>query len=243
MACILSLPPPDFVSQRIWLQYRDIRLQNGPLQTCRAYIMVFKWLRRPQERAQDVNQPTRKTIMKTWIKTSIVAALIGSSALGTAVMARGGDCDGGMGGKASWHTMAPAQMQERMTQRSQEHLARLELALALTPEQRPAWEGFKASMKERSERMVTHMQARGQADQPKTVLERMARMEEMSKLRQAEMAETRKAVEALYPQLSDAQKIVFDAEFMEMHGRGDKGERGMRHGGKGDGAGMGPGRG
>lgn len=180
--------------------------------------------------------------MKTWIKTSIVAALIGSSALGTAVMARGGDCDGPMGGKVGWHSMAPGQMQERMAQRSQERMARLELALALNPEQRPAWEGFKSSMKERGERMAAHMQARSQAGQPKTALDRIARMEEMSQLRQAEMAETRKAVEALYPQLSDAQKIVFDAEFMNMQGRGDKGDRRMHQGGKRDGAGMGPGR-
>lgn len=181
--------------------------------------------------------------MKTWIKTSIVAALIGSSVLGTAVMARGGDCDGPMGGKGGWHAMAPEQMQERMAQRSQERTARLELALALTPEQRPAWDGFKTAMNERSERMAAHMQARSQGGQPKTALERMARMEEMSKLRDAQMIETRKAVEALYPQLSDAQKVVFDAEFMRMQGRGDMGERGMRHGGKHDGSGMGPGRG
>lgn len=180
--------------------------------------------------------------MKTWIKTSIVAALIGSSALGTVVMARGGDCDGPMDGKGGWNAMAPEQMQERMAQRSQERLARLELALALNPEQRPAWDTFKASMKARSERMVAHMQARRDADQPKTALDRMARMEEMSQMRQSEMAETRKAVEAFYPQLSDAQKIVFDAEFMDMQGRGDKGERGMHQGGKRDGAGMGPGR-
>lgn len=180
--------------------------------------------------------------MKTWIKTSMIAALIGSSVLGASVMARGGDCDGPMGGKGDWYAMAPEQMQERMSQRSQEHLARLELALALTPEQRPAWDGFKASMQQRHERMMAQRQARSQADQPKTALDRMSRMEEMGKLHLAEMAEARKAVEALYPQLSEAQKIVFDAEFMKMQGRGDKGDRGMYQGGKHDGSGMGQGR-
>jgi len=89
-------------------------------------------------------------------------------------------------------------------------------------------------MGERSERMVANVQARNQNDQPKTALERMARMEELSKLHQTEMAATRKAVEAFYPNLSEAQKIVFDADFMKAGGRDDKRGRGMRHDGKRD---------
>lgn len=182
--------------------------------------------------------------MKTWIKTSIAAAIIASSALGTAVLARGGDCDGPQGGKAGWHSMAPEQMKARMTQRAEVHLARLELALALTPAQKADWEAFKGSMKERADRMAAHMESRRDAAMPKTAIERMERMEEMSKLRQTEMGETRKAVEAFYGKLSDAQKTVFDAEFSQMQGRHGMGERGMGHGrGMHDGGGMGRGRG
>lgn len=176
--------------------------------------------------------------MKTWIKTSIAAALIASSALGTTVMARGGDCDGPQGGKAGWHRMAPEQMKAKMSQRADVHLARLELALALSPEQKPAWDAFKDTMKARADRMVAQMEQRREAETPKTAIERMARMEEMSKLRQAEMGETRKAVETFYAKLSDAQKTVFDAEFGKMQGR-----HGMGHGGMRDGGGMGRGRG
>lgn len=186
--------------------------------------------------------------MKNWIKTSIAAAVIATGAIGsTAALAWGGHCDGPRGGKAGWSQMEPEQMKARMAERAELHMARLELALALSPEQKPAFETFKADMKARAERMATTMAERRAAGQPKTAIERMQRMEEMSKLRQAEMAEARKSVETFYAMLGDAQKTVFDAEFQKM---GRKGERGMRGGmrdgqgaGPHDGSGMGPGRG
>jgi hypothetical protein len=178
--------------------------------------------------------------MKTWMKTSLAVALASTVGLGaTAAMARGwGDCDGPRGGPHAMHQrMAPEQMSERMAERAEVRLARLELALALTPQQQSAWSTFKDAMTARAERMATEMQKRAEAGQPKTALERMERMEEMSKLRQSEMAETRKAVETFYATLSDAQKTVFDAEFDRM---GHGGRHGM---GAGWGRGMGPGRG
>lgn len=188
--------------------------------------------------------------MKTWIKSSIAAAVIATGALGaTTAMAWGGHCmgDGPRGGKSGWSQMEPEQMKARMAERAELHMARLELALALSPEQKPAFETFKGDMKARAERMATHMAERRGAEAPKTAIERMQRMEEMSALRQTETAQARKSVEAFYATLSDAQKTVFDAEFQKM---GRKGERGMRGGmgeGKGggarDGSGMGPGRG
>ncbi len=178
--------------------------------------------------------------MKNWIKTSIAAAVIATGAIGsTAALAWGGHCDGPRGGKAGWSQKEPEQMKAKMAERAELHMARLELALALSAEQKPAFETFKADMKARAERMATTMAERRAAGQPKTAIERMQRMEEMSKLRQAEMAEARKSVESFYATLSDAQKTVFDAEFQKM---GRKGERGMR-GGMRDGSGMGPGRG
>jgi hypothetical protein len=177
--------------------------------------------------------------MKTWMKASIAASLIAAAGLAsTAVMARGGDCGAyrAQGGKAAWHQMAPEQVQERMQQRAEVGLARLELALALKPEQQSAWNDFKTSMSAQAERMGERMGERMQQrdGQPQTAIERMQRMEEMSTLRQATLAETRTAVEAFYATLSDAQKTVFDSEFGRM-------ERGGRHG-MGHGRGMGPGR-
>ena len=155
--------------------------------------------------------------MKNWIKTSIAAAVIATGAIGsTAALAGGGHCDGPRGGKAGWSQLAPEQMKAKMAARAELHMARLELALALAPEQKPAFETFKTDIKARAERMASAMAERRAADQPKTAIERMQRMEEMSTLRQAEMAEARKAVETFYATLGDAQKTVFDAEFEKM---------------------------
>ncbi|ENO89479.1 Spy/CpxP family protein refolding chaperone [Thauera linaloolentis] len=171
--------------------------------------------------------------MKTWIKTSIVTVAIAAGAVGsTAVLARGGcDSHGPRGGKAGWSQIEPEQMKQRMAQRAELHMARLELALALSPEQKPAFETFKGEMKARAERMAVSMAgARAEAG-PATAIERMQRMEEMGKLRQTEVAEARKSVEAFYATLSSAQKTVFDAEFQKAGRAGHKpgkGERGMQ---------------
>ena len=182
--------------------------------------------------------------MKNWIKTSIAAAVIATGALGTtAALAWGGHCDGPRGGKSAWSQMAPEQMKAKMTERAELHMARLELALALTPAQKPAFESFKTDMKARAERMATTMAERRAAGQPKTAIERMQRMEEMIKQLQAELAEARKSVETFYATLSEAQNTVFDAAFEKL---GRKGERGMRGGmgaGPDDGRGMGSSRG
>lgn len=173
--------------------------------------------------------------MKTWIKSSIAAAVIATGALGTtAALAWGGQCDGPRGGKAGWSKMEPEQMKAKMAERADLHLARLELALALTPEQKPAFETFKADMKARGERMAAAMTERREAAQPKTAVERMAAMEEMTKLRATELADSRKSVERFYATLSDPQKTVFDAEFRAFGGKGMR--DGMR-GGPRDGGG------
>jgi hypothetical protein len=184
--------------------------------------------------------------MKTWMKTTIAAALIASTTLGaSAVMARGGQCDGygPGGGPMAMHRMNPEQMSARIAQRAETHLARLELALAIKPDQQAAWTQFKGAMLVRAKDMGERMAAHRQGEWPKTAVERLQRMEEMSKFHQAELTETRRAVEALYPTLTDAQRKVFDTDF-HMGPRGGKGERGMGPG-KGGGMreGMGPGRG
>lgn len=163
--------------------------------------------------------------MKKLTKTVLVVALAGATVLGgAAAFARGGDCDGPRGERARWHQMNPEQMQERMGERAEVRLARLELALALTPEQRPAWDTFKTDMLARMNAMAERMAARRDVERPTTAIERMQRMEEMSRERQTQLAETRQAVETFYAELSDAQKTVFDAEFAKF-GRG--GHRGM----------------
>lgn len=167
--------------------------------------------------------------MKTWIKTTLAASLIALAGAGTA-LARGGECDGFRPlGKAGWQQMSPEALQSRMTQRMDLQLARLELALALKPAQQPAWESFKSAMHERAGKMAERLQQRFKDDRPQTAVERLERMEEMSKLHLAEVSETRKAVEKFYATLTDAQKKVFDADFKLMGSMRPEG----RHGGMG----------
>ncbi|MDR2881675.1 MAG: Spy/CpxP family protein refolding chaperone [Azoarcus sp.] len=151
--------------------------------------------------------------MKTWIKTSLVTALAATTLLSGAAFAQcGGWGGGGYGHGPGWRNATPEQMKERMEQRVELKLARLELALALTPEQRPAWADFKKATEARAEAMQKEMENRRNAGVPKTAIERLARAEEHNKKRAGMLADMRKSVEAFYGKLNAAQKTVFDAE-------------------------------
>lgn len=168
--------------------------------------------------------------MKTWMKTAMATTLVAVTALGgTAVLARGGDCDGyGMRDGRGWSQMAPEERQARMAERFETRMARLELALALTAEQKPAWGALKQAMAERRGEMMKQMQDGPRQAASLPAPERMQRMEAMGRLHLEQMAKTRAAVETLYAQLSDAQKTVFDADFPMMGGPGGmKGHKGM----------------
>jgi protein CpxP len=168
--------------------------------------------------------------MKTWMKTTLAASLIAMSAVGAgAALARGGDC-AGMQDKRGAHRMSAEQRAEQLTQGADLRLARLELALSLTPEQRPAWDEFAATVRERTERHGAAMAERGNREQPGTALDRLERMERMSEHMHASAVQTREAVANLYATLSDAQKSVFDADFSlsprgERRGKHQHGER------------------
>jgi len=171
--------------------------------------------------------------MKTWMKTSIAAAVIAVHALGTTAAFARDDDHRGPGRGPGWTQASP----EKAKQHAELGLARLELALVIKPEQQAAWDQFKTSMSAQQAKAGERFAERkDKAEAPKTASERLARMEEMGKLRLAEVAETRKAVDALYPRLSDAQKKVFDAEFMK--GSGPRGDQ--RGPGKGPGRDGGP---
>ncbi|MCL2876867.1 MAG: Spy/CpxP family protein refolding chaperone [Betaproteobacteria bacterium] len=151
--------------------------------------------------------------MKRLVKTTLVAALAATTLLSGAAMAY---CDGGGwghgGGGHGWHKANPEQVKERMSQRMEERLARLELALALTPEQKPAWADFKKAAEARTGAMLKEMESMRNAEAPKTAIERLDRMEEHAKKHAGMLAEMRKPLETFYGKLSAAQKTVFDAE-------------------------------
>lgn len=146
-------------------------------------------------------------------RNALVASLLAVTALGSgAALARGGDCNYD-GERAMWGAGkgSPEARQQKMQQRVEARLARTELALKLTPEQKPAWETFVQSTKNRIANMKPSWAGSGQA--PKTAIERMQRMEEHMTARAAELGKARADVEVLYATLSDAQKTVFDDEF------------------------------
>ena len=176
--------------------------------------------------------------MKTWIKTSLAAALAATAGLGAssaAIAAPWGDCDGPRSGMHGMkHRMDPAAMTDRATER----LATLQGALALRADQAVAWEQFKEVVQEKARKGGEHMQSMRAQDRPATALGRMDRMETFAKARMESMQEMRKATEALYGKLDDAQKKTFDEQFRmgpDGMGRGGKGpgrmERGMKPGG------------
>jgi DNA-binding transcriptional regulator PaaX len=149
--------------------------------------------------------------MKSWIKTSLVATLAASALFSGSALA---GCDGHGWGHGWSHVQNanPEQARERMNKRMELHLAQLELALALTPEQKPAWEDFKKAAEARADAMLKEMEKWRNAGEPKTAIERLGRAEESSKMHTAMLADMRKSVEAFYGKLNEAQKTVFDAE-------------------------------
>ncbi|GHT87979.1 hypothetical protein AGMMS49960_15970 [Betaproteobacteria bacterium] len=152
--------------------------------------------------------------MKPWIKTSLVVAALSASTVfgGVAMAAHGhGEHDGKWGGQG-WHATSPEQVKERLTRQTELRLAKLELALALTAEQKPAWADFKTAITAGAETVLKEVESRQKADAPRTVLERLDRAEAALKVRANLLADARKAVGAFYPKLSEAQKTVFDAE-------------------------------
>ncbi|MDR1423328.1 MAG: Spy/CpxP family protein refolding chaperone [Azoarcus sp.] len=145
--------------------------------------------------------------MQNWIKTSLIAALAASTLLGSpAVMAKGGQ---------HHHQQAavnPEQAKAKWLRQNEAQLARLELALVLTPEQKPAWETFKAAVTARNETVLNDMEITTKVGEAATVVERLKRAEEVTAQRSKLLGETRRDVEAFYVILNDTQKTVFDDE-------------------------------
>ncbi|MDR2690082.1 MAG: Spy/CpxP family protein refolding chaperone [Azoarcus sp.] len=154
--------------------------------------------------------------MKSRIKTSLAVALLASTLLGGAVMAGHGGHGRAWGG-----AKAEQPVQERLGQHVEEGLARLELALVLTAEQKPAWAEFKQAIKAHTEQGLKQIGEHQAAGKPTTVVESLRIQETASRERAQGLADLRKIVETFYGKLGDAQKTVFDAESGSLlhHGR------------------------
>lgn len=167
--------------------------------------------------------------MNSWMKKSTVATVVALTSL-TLAGAALADSHGrkGEAQRGGWHQMTPEKMQERAESR----LDKLESHLEITDAQQDAWATYRENMLERAEHMAARMQERrsGDRERPATVIERMERMEAAGEARLEALREMRVATEAFYAELSEEQREAFDAQHRGKRGEG-KGYRGQRGGG------------
>lgn len=153
----------------------------------------------------------------------MLGALAAALAVGGSVAMARGDCGWGKEGKGQWTPERAELMQERMSTRVEQQLARVELALALQPEQRGAWESFQRDVLAGVGNMTGQMAERANENRPASAPERLAAREQGAEARLQVMRQTRAAVTTFYDSLGDAQKKVFDAEFGRLMAKGGKG--------------------
>lgn len=103
--------------------------------------------------------------------------------------------------------------------------------LQLTAAQQPAWEAFRAALREQMQNMRPPA-AEGKKECPATALERMQAHEAQMQRHLASMQAQRKATETFYGQLSAEQKAVFDKEFFTPHRHRGPGAPKWLHDGK-----------
>ena len=112
-------------------------------------------------------------------------------------------------------------------------LERLGEQLQLTEAQQPAWEAFRAALREQMQNVREPM-PEGKPERPATALERMQAHEAQMQRHLAAMQAQRKAAETFYGQLSAEQKTVFDKEFFAPPHRGPGAPKKLHDGKRGD---------
>lgn len=107
---------------------------------------------------------------------------------------------------------------------SQAALAYLEAKLNLTEEQKPAWQRWRQTKLDASQRRRSACIERQEAKvEPHTALDREARIEKALSAQLQDLQVSRPILQALYEGLNAEQKLVFDRSYEERHHR-DRGE-------------------
>jgi Spy/CpxP family protein refolding chaperone len=156
--------------------------------------------------------------MKPVIKTILLSGLLASLAtLSQAQTAQGMGPGAGAGGPGPSSDMR-ARMQDHMVRRA----ADIKAKLKLTPEQEGAWTTYIAAMKP-----PANIKRPDRAEIEKlTTPERLDRMRELRKQRDAEMDKREDATRTFYATLNPEQKKIFDANTARpFHNRGPQGPR------------------
>lgn len=109
----------------------------------------------------------------------------------------------------------PEAWKERMAERQAAKLDRLEVLLQLTEAQKPAWQAFRKEWQALHEkRFEAHRAKQDAFQETDKVLERLKLRETMLQEMIEDARKERQIVESFYDQLTDAQKRIFDQEFM-----------------------------
>jgi Spy/CpxP family protein refolding chaperone len=157
--------------------------------------------------------------MKSVFKPVLLAGLM-AAALATQAQPVPAPAPGTPGARPEFHERLQQRMQRHMDRR----LADLQAKLKLGAEQNDAWTTYIAAMKPPA---PTAHPSRAEMDQL-TTPERLDRLRELRRQREAEMDRRDDATRAFYATLSAEQKKVFDANTGRPYGR--RGERGPRRG-------------
>ncbi len=113
---------------------------------------------------------------------------------------------------------------------SQAALAYLEAKLNLTAEQKPAWERWRQTKLDASQRRRSACVERQQAKvEPRTALDREAGIEKALNAQLQDLQVSRPVLQALYESLNAEQKLVFDRSYEERRHRGHGEERHAAH--------------
>ena len=160
--------------------------------------------------------------MKVNVKPVVLAAVLVTSALSVFAHA-GGPGPEGRDGRHGMHRMDP-ERQARMHERMQEHMAQraaeLKAQLKLSPEQEGSWNAYVGAMKP-----AAPPAAAQRADDAKlSTPERLDRMREMRRQRDAEFDKRDAATRSFYAGLNAEQKKIFDDN------TGRRPSEGRRHG-------------
>lgn len=139
--------------------------------------------------------------MKFCVKPLLIAGLLAAAAL--SAEAQPGPGPGGPGPNSE----VQARMQERMTERMGRRTTDLKAKLKLTAAQEGAWSSYVAAMKPPA---TTKWPTRAELDKL-TTPERLDKMRELRKAREAEMDQRAEATKAFYASLTPEQKKIFDA--------------------------------
>lgn len=156
-----------------------------------------------------------KSIKKSFGKRALMVGLIaGSGILAASAYAVTDRDPAGKPGKPGCEARQGQKDDGKWAERRAERMTELKEKLKLTPEQEAAWDAFASASQPGMRHMGADRQAmRGEFEKLNTP-QRLDRMQAMSEVRRARMAERAEATKAFYAQLTPAQQSVFDAEAM-----------------------------